>query len=141
MQDGIPIGRKDATNGVHLNQAHLFTTKHVCRQGNETKSCTYTEKAITGRGQRHEQGKALRPTIIYYLQALKQFYLLGLGATSFTQKQGKRSPSKSRAPDRVRRPLWRGAWMTERAPRDRCRLPAPSWCDDGQVATSVPHGS
>ena len=28
--------------------------------------------------------------------------------------------------------------MTERAPRDRCRLPAPSWCLDGRVATSVP---
>ena len=27
--------------------------------------------------------------------------------------------------------------MTERAPRDRCRLPAPSWCLDGRVAASV----
>ena len=27
--------------------------------------------------------------LIYYLQALKQFYLSGLGATSFTQKKGK----------------------------------------------------
>ena len=27
--------------------------------------------------------------------------------------------------------------MTERAPRDRCRLPAPSRCLDGRVATSV----
>jgi len=28
--------------------------------------------------------------------------------------------------------------VTERAPRDRCRLPAPSRCLDGRVATSVP---
>ena len=28
--------------------------------------------------------------------------------------------------------------MTKRAPRDHCRLPAPSWCLDGRVATSVP---
>jgi len=28
--------------------------------------------------------------------------------------------------------------VTERAPRDRCRLPAPSWCLDGRVATSFP---
>ena len=25
--------------------------------------------------------------------------------------------------------MWRGAWLTERAPRDRSWLPAPSWCD------------
>ena len=40
------------------------------------------------------KAKALRPTIIYYLQALKQFYLSGLGATSFTQKQGKGYPQR-----------------------------------------------
>ena len=28
--------------------------------------------------------------------------------------------------------------MTERAPQNRCRLPAPSWCLDGRVATSLP---
>ena len=40
------------------------------------------------------KAKALRPTIIYYLQALKLFYLWRLGATSFTQKKRKRPPSK-----------------------------------------------
>ena len=90
MQDGIPIGIKDATNGVHLNQAHLFIIEHVCRQGTEIimHVCKET-KAITGRGQRHEQGKALRPNIINNLQALKQVLLVRLGATRFTQKKGK----------------------------------------------------
>ena len=50
----------------------------------------------------------------------------------------KRPPSKTRESDRARGPLSRGALMTERAPRDRCRLPAPSKCLDGRVATSVP---
>ena len=27
--------------------------------------------------------------------------------------------------------------MTERAPRDRCRLPAPSWCDGGRALSGV----
>ena len=65
----------------------------------------------------------------------------GHGATNIHSKEKKRLPSKTMAPDRVRRPLWRGAWMTDRAPRDRCRLPAPPWCDGG--ASSLrrsPHG-
>ena len=52
-------------------------------------------------------------------------------------KEKKRPPSETRAPDRVRRPLWRGAWMTEQAPRDRCRLPAPSWCDGGRALSGA----
>ena len=27
--------------------------------------------------------------------------------------------------------------MTERAPRDRCRLPAPSWCDGGRALSGA----
>ena len=40
------------------------------------------------------KAKALLPTIVYYLQALKQFYLSRLGATSFTQKQEKGHPHR-----------------------------------------------
>ena len=29
--------------------------------------------------------------------------------------------------------------MTERAPRDRCRLPAPSWCDGGRALSGALH--
>ena len=84
------------------------------------------------------KAKTLQPTIIYYLQAVKQFYLSGLGATSFTQRNKKKTPSQTRESDGACGPLSRGALVTERAPRDRCRLPSPSRCLDGRVATSVP---
>ena len=44
MQDGIPIGRKDATNGVHLNQAHLFN--YTCIQEMMQSCRYYTRKAM-----------------------------------------------------------------------------------------------
>ena len=65
---------------------------HVCTANNHAR--IQETKAITGRGQRHEQGKALLPTISYYLQALTQFLLIRLGATTFIQKKRKRPPSK-----------------------------------------------
>ena len=45
-----------------------------------------------GTGTKTGKAKALRPTISYYLQALKLFYLWRLGATSFTQKKRKGHP-------------------------------------------------
>ena len=38
------------------------------------------------------KAKALRPTIIYYVQSLTQFLLIRLGATTFIQKKGKGPP-------------------------------------------------
>ena len=47
-----------------------------------------------GTGTTREQGKALQPSIIYYLQALTQFYLTGHGATTFTQINKERPPQR-----------------------------------------------
>ena len=59
----------------------------------ETKAITYTDKA-------------LQPTTSSdQFTALTQFYLQDTAPPTFIQKKGKRPPSKTRAPDRVRRPL------------------------------------
>ena len=65
--------------GKAMKQVCSKTIMHVCK----------VTKAITGRGQRHKQGKALRPNIVIISQALNRFYLSGHGATRFTQQKGK----------------------------------------------------
>ena len=52
-------------------------------------------KAITGRGQRHEQGKARRPNVIFInVQSLTQVLLRGHGATNIHSKAKKQATLK-----------------------------------------------
>ena len=80
------MGKEDATNRVHLNK-HIYLIQHVCTYIQPTimQSCRY-EKAMDA-GRAHEQGEALQPTTINDVQALKQFYLPGHGATTFIQNK------------------------------------------------------
>uniref|UniRef100_A0A8C4NMU8 Uncharacterized protein n=1 Tax=Eptatretus burgeri TaxID=7764 RepID=A0A8C4NMU8_EPTBU len=127
MQDGISMGRKeDATNGVHSHKYIYLQHVHI-----------YSHAINGGRGQDTSKVKALQPTISNLCTELTQFLLTGNGATNIHSKakpkENKRLPPQTGESDRVGRPLWRGTWQTERIPRDRCRLPAPSWCDGGQL--------
>ena len=79
-------------------------------------------------------------TTDYYLLFTSTYTVLLIdSATNIHSKETqKKTPSQTRESDGARGPLSRGAFVTERAPRDRCRLPASSRCLDGRVATSVP---
>ena len=83
------------SKGKGRNEQGTFqqsTFIHITRmysQGSETIMQHTGKKALTGREQRHKQGKALRPNIVIISQALNRFYLSGHGATRFTQKKGK----------------------------------------------------
>ena len=71
-----------------------------------TQSYTYAKKAITGRGQRHEQGKALLPSTINNSQSLNHSSTSRDTAPQHSfKRKGKGHPQKTRAPDSVRRPL------------------------------------
>ena len=100
-------------------------------------ACIQKKQSCMGWGQRHEQGKST--TTDYYLLCTVTYSVCTYQTRrhNIHSKERERPPSKTRAPDRVRRPLWRGAWMTERAPRDRCRLPAPSWYDGGRALSGA----
>ena len=51
-------------------------------------SCTYTEKHARDGDKDTSKEKHYSRLLFINVQALTQFYLSGLGATSFTQKQG-----------------------------------------------------
>ena len=86
--------------------------------------------------------KALQPTTINDVQALNQFYLPGLGATTFIQmKKQEKTPSQTRESDGARGPLSRGALVTERAHETVAGYLHPRGALMGRVATSRPHGS
>ena len=145
MQDGISMGKEDATNRVHLNKhlylLHTYTgnNKHACSKAMKTRMHLFYEGC--GTGQRHEQGEALRPTTINDVQALKQFYLPGLGATTFIQINRKDHPQRQGSQTGPLGSLWHGTWETEWVPRDRAGYLHPRGASMGRVATSRPHGS
>ena len=126
------MGKEDATNRVHLNK-HIYLLHTYT--GNNKHACSKVMKA------RIQATKALQPTTINDVQALKQFYLSGLGATSFTQINKERPPSKARESD------WTSWVFMVRDLGDRTgsarpsRVPAPSRCLDGASRDVCPHGS
>ena len=103
MQDGISMGRKDATNGVHL-------TKHIYLQLNTYTRMYSQSNHAQDRDKDTSKGKHYDRQLFINVQALKQFYLQDTAPPTFIQK--KRLPPKTRAPDRVwRGTLWSRAWL------------------------------
>ena len=76
MQDGIPIGERGrnerGTFNYYDTRIQGILSTHAVSNVN-----TYTGNSSHARDGDKDTSKAktLRPTIIYYLQALKQFYL------------------------------------------------------------------
>ena len=64
---------------------------HAVMQPNKSNEC--------GTGTKHEQGKALQPSIIYYSQALSISLLVGHGATTFIQRKARKNPLKDKGVD------------------------------------------
>ena len=117
----FPIGKGRNERGTFQQSTFILNYTYV----QPTIMHVYKEtKAITGRGQRHEQGKALRPNISNnQLTALTQFYFSGHGATNIHSKAKKKKghPQKTRMADQVRRPLC--AWsLADRMSTTRPRL-------------------
>ena len=69
--------RTGSHSDKHIYYLYTYTGMQAIMQ--------YTKSMQYGTEQRHEQGKALQPSTINDVQALKQFYLPGHGATTFTQ--------------------------------------------------------
>ena len=105
IQYGISIGERGHDEWCTFKQAHLLYTytnnramnwwnTHAVMQPNKSETRMQLFCDDCGTGQRREQGKALQPSIIYYSQALIQFYLTGHGATTFTQINKERPPQR-----------------------------------------------
>ena len=78
MQDGIPMGKEDATNGVHSISTFIITTGMHVYTANKINEC--------GMGRRHEQGKNTRTN--YYLSFTSTCTVLLIdGATNSHSKE------------------------------------------------------
>ena len=109
--------RTQRTGYIQTKHIYLYNTyagkamKHVCSK-TIMHVCKVT-KAITGRGQRHKQGKALRPNIIIISQALNRFYL----SDSAPQDSLKRKEKATLIDESGRQGPWtfivREPWLTE----------------------------
>ena len=84
-------------------------------------SCTYTEKHARGRDKDTSKEKHYDRLLFTIYKHLDCFTFWDSAPHHSHKRKEKGHPQKTRAPDRVRRPPWCGARMTERAPRDRRR--------------------
>ena len=79
----LSIWGEDATNGKHLNQAHLLHTQargsHAIYKQMENNRARDGDKDTS-------RTKALRPTMSYSLRELKRFYLVRLAPQTHIQK-------------------------------------------------------
>ena len=109
------LGENDTTNGVHSNKHIYYLYTYTGMQA----IMQYTKSMRCGTGQRHEQGKALQPSIVVYVQALNKFDLQDTAPQHSFKRTITDHPQRRGGQTGPLGSLWRGTWQTERVPRDR----------------------
>ena len=99
----------------------------------------YRQESNHGTGTKTRARKSTTTEYGYYFTGTYSV-LLGRRRHNIHSKAKEWPPPKTRVADGVRRPYVAWSLDDRMGPRDRSGLPAPSWCDDGQVATSASHG-